>query len=158
MGILQARILEWVAMPSSRGSFHPRDRTEPPGKPKNIGVGSLSLLQGIFLTQESNQGLLHYRQILYQLSYQGSPRYKRWFMGKESACNAEDQEDAGSIPGSGRSSEGGNDNPLQYSCLKKSHGQRSLVGYSPKCHKELDTTEQLSKQANYKCSFPFYQT
>ena len=45
--------------------------SEPPGKPKNTGVGSLSLLQGISLTQESNQGLLHYRQILYQLSYQG---------------------------------------------------------------------------------------
>ena len=40
---------------------------------KNTGVGSLSLLQGIFPTQESNQGLLHCRQTLYQLSYQGSP-------------------------------------------------------------------------------------
>ena len=45
---------------------------EPQGKPKNTGVGSLSLLQQIFLTQESNRGLLHCRQILYQLSYQGS--------------------------------------------------------------------------------------
>ena len=45
---------------------------EPPGKPKNTGVGSLSLLQWIFLTQELNQGLLHCRRILYQLSYQGS--------------------------------------------------------------------------------------
>ena len=35
------------------------------------GVGSLSLLQWIFLTQESNQGLLHCRCILYQLSYYG---------------------------------------------------------------------------------------
>ena len=35
-------------------------------------MDSLSLLQGIFLTQESNQGLLHCRQILCQLSYQGS--------------------------------------------------------------------------------------
>ena len=48
---------------------------EPQGKPKNTGVGSLSLLQQIFLTQESNQGLLHCRQILYQLSYQGRPKY-----------------------------------------------------------------------------------
>ena len=47
--------------------------TEPPGKPKNTGTGSLSLLQGIFPTQESNRGLLHCRWILYQLSYQGSP-------------------------------------------------------------------------------------
>ena len=40
---------------------------------KNTGVGSLSLLQWIFPTQESNQGLLHCRQILYQLSHKGSP-------------------------------------------------------------------------------------
>ena len=46
--------------------------SEPPRKPKNTGVGSLSLLQGIFPTQESNWGLLHCRQILYQLSYQRS--------------------------------------------------------------------------------------
>ena len=85
-GILQARILEWVAMPSSRGSSQPRDGTqvrsalhldslpaEPPGKPKNTGVGSLFLLQRIFPTQDSNRGLLHCRWILYQLSYQGSP-------------------------------------------------------------------------------------
>ena len=48
--------------------------SEPPGKSKNTGVGRLPLLQGIFLTQESNQGLLHYRQILYKLSYQGTPK------------------------------------------------------------------------------------
>ena len=40
---------------------------------KNTGVGCHALLQGIFLTQESNQGLLHCTQILYQLSYLGSP-------------------------------------------------------------------------------------
>ena len=49
-------------------------QTEPPGKPKNTGVGSLSLLQANFLTQESNLGLLHCRHILYQLSYQRSPK------------------------------------------------------------------------------------
>ena len=64
LGILQARILEWVAIPFSRGSSQPRDRTqvspieggflpaEPQGKPKNTGVGSLSFLQQIFPTQE----------------------------------------------------------------------------------------------------------
>ena len=84
-GILQARILEWVAFPFSRGSSQPRDQTqvslmqvdslpaEPHGKPKNTEVGSLSLLQWIFPTHESNRGLLYCRQILYQLSYQGSP-------------------------------------------------------------------------------------
>ena len=45
---------------------------EPQGKPKNTGVGSLFLLQWIFLTQESNLGLLNCRWILYQLSYQVS--------------------------------------------------------------------------------------
>ena len=49
--------------------------SEPPGKPKNTGVGNLSLLQWIFLTQELNWGLLHCRWILYQLNYQGSHIY-----------------------------------------------------------------------------------
>ena len=65
MGIPQIRTLDWVVMPSSRRSSQPRSPTlqanslpaEPPGKPKNTGVGSLSLLQGNFLTQESNRGL-----------------------------------------------------------------------------------------------------
>ena len=47
--------------------------SDPPVKPKNTGVGSQSFLQRIFPTQKLNQGLLHCRQILYQLSYQGSP-------------------------------------------------------------------------------------
>ena len=71
-GILPARILEWVAIPFSRGS-QSRDQTqvstlqadslpaEPQEKPKNTGVGSLPLLQQIFPTQESNQSLLRCR-------------------------------------------------------------------------------------------------
>ena len=47
--------------------------SESPEKPKDTGVGSVSLLQQIFPTQEFNQSLLHCRQILYQLSYQGIP-------------------------------------------------------------------------------------
>ena len=42
------------------------------------GVGSLTLLQGIFSIQGSNPGLLHCRQILYLLSHQGSPRILEW--------------------------------------------------------------------------------
>ena len=107
-GIIQARILEWVAFLCSRG---------------------------IFPTQESNPGLPHYRQILYRLSYQGiCLQYKRaWFdcwvgkipwrrdrlptpvfflfpcgsAGKVSACNVGD---LGSVPGLGRSPEEGNGN------------------------------------------------
>ena len=40
---------------------------------KNTGVGCHFLLQRTFPTQESNRGLLNCRQILYQLSYEGSP-------------------------------------------------------------------------------------
>ena len=45
---------------------------------QNTGVGSLSLLQGIFPIQGSNPGLPHYRQIIYQLSHKGSPRILEW--------------------------------------------------------------------------------
>ena len=61
--------------------------------------------------------------------------------GKESTCNAGDP---GSILGSGSSSGEGIGYPLQYSCLENLHGQRSLAGYSPWGHKELNMTEQLS--------------
>ena len=85
LGDSPARILEWVAMSSSRESSQPRDWTQvsrtagrlftdwAPGKPKNTAVGSHSLLQGIFPTLELNWGLLHYRQIFYQLNCQRSP-------------------------------------------------------------------------------------
>ena len=49
---------------------------------QNTGVGSLSLLQGIFPTQGSNPGLLHRRHILYQLSDQGSPNIIFGLMNK----------------------------------------------------------------------------
>ena len=89
MGILQARILEWltslpILLSSIQGNLpnpeiKPRSPTlqgysllsGPPGKPMKTGEGSLFILQGIFLTQELNWGLLHCRQILNQLSYQG---------------------------------------------------------------------------------------
>ena len=45
---------------------------------QNTGVGSLSILQGIFSTQELNPGLRHCSQILYQLSHKGNPRILEW--------------------------------------------------------------------------------
>ena len=56
---------------------------------------------------------------------------------KQPTCNAGD---VSLIPGSGRSPGGRHGNSLQYSCLEESHGQRSLVGYSPWGCKESDTT------------------
>ena len=61
--------------------------------------------------------------------------------GKESACIAGDTGDAGLIPWSGRSPGGGKWQPTRVFLPGKSHGQRSLAGYSPKVHKESDTTE-----------------
>ena len=75
----------WSGYPSLlQGSSQPRDQilvsriagrlpAKPQGKPKNIGVGILSLLLQIFPTQGLNLGLLHCRRILYQLSNEGSP-------------------------------------------------------------------------------------
>ena len=60
-------------------SLWPHGLYSPGNSPgQNIGVGSLSLLQGIFTTQRSNPGLPHCRQILYQLYHQGSPRILEW--------------------------------------------------------------------------------
>ena len=80
-GTLQARILEWVAIPFSRASSQLRDQTQV----SHIAGGfftiwatreaqehwSPSLLQGIFPTQESNWSLQHCRQTLYRLTHQG---------------------------------------------------------------------------------------
>ena len=61
-------------------AFLPRRRLYSPWNSlgQNTGVGSLSLLQGIFPTQGSNPGLPHCRRILYQLSHKGSSRILAW--------------------------------------------------------------------------------
>ena len=83
--LIQARLLEWVVFLFSRDLPNPGIEHRSPtlqvnslpaelqGKPKNTGVGSLSLLQQIFPTQKLNQGLLHCRRILYQLSHKRIP-------------------------------------------------------------------------------------
>ena len=83
------RLLEWIAYPFSKQ---------------------------IFQTQELSLALLHCRWILYQLSYQGSPKiFPDGTDCRESACNVEDP---GSIPGSGRFPGEGNGNPLRYSYVE----------------------------------------
>ena len=97
-GILQARILERVPFPFSRGSSQPKDRTQvsriaggffTSWITRDTGVGSVSLLQGIFPTQESNRGLLHCRWILCQVSYQGSPNPFYWTSKKKIPVDSE---------------------------------------------------------------------
>ena len=60
-------------------------------------------------------------------------------MVKNVPVSAGDLRDMGLIPGSGRSPGGEHSNPLQYSCLKNLHRQRSLAVCSPYGHKEWDT-------------------
>ena len=62
-------------------------------------------------------------------------------MVKNMPANAVDVRDEHSVPGSGRSSGGGNDNPLQCSCLENSMDRGVWGGNSPWGHKELDTTK-----------------
>ena len=57
--------------------------------------------------------------------------------------------DLDSIPGLGRSPGGGHGNTLQDSGLENPRGQRTLAGYHPWGHRELDTTEQLSTAHTY---------
>ena len=73
------KILMWVKVRQSCLTLQHHGLYSPWSSPGlNTGVGSLSLLQGIFPTQGSNPGLLHCRQILYQLSHKGSPRILEW--------------------------------------------------------------------------------
>ena len=113
--IIQTRVLEWVAMTSSRVSSQPRDWT------------CLSMSPA-------------FQVYSLPLSHQGSPTASRYAMNwafymaimvKNLPANAGDIRDSGSIPGLGRSPGGGHCPRLQYSCLVNLHGQRSLAGYSP---------------------------
>ena len=60
---------------------------------------------------------------------------------KNLPANSGDTGEVGSTPGLGRSVGRGRGKPLQYSCLEKSHGQRSLAGYRPLGRKESDTNK-----------------
>ena len=74
-------VSEWVSGSRSvvSDSLRPHGLYSPWNSPgQNTGVGSLSLLQGIFPTQGWNPGIPHCRRILYQLSHKGSPRILEW--------------------------------------------------------------------------------
>ena len=97
---------------------------------KNTGVGSHSLLQGIFPTQGLNPGLRHCRRILYQLRLSGKPSVR----DRLPKVNNEHVLTSQEVPSChllGRILKGeGNGNPLQYSCLENPvdrGGQRATV-------------------------------
>ena len=94
------------------------------------------------MVRKSERVLKEMLSIGHSFSKVGTPRrfcFPGGSVGKESAYSAKD---LGLIPGLGRFPGGGHGNPLQYSCLENSQGQRSLAGYSPLGQKELDMTEQ----------------
>ena len=150
MGILQARILVWVAMSSSRGSSQPRDeprsptlqadylQTETQGKLKNTKVGGLSPLQGIFLTQESNQGLLHCSRVR-------NPPPPPIFIF--TLCGF-----------SWKSLVGGNGNTLQYYFLENSIDRRvwqaTVHGIAKKLHMTEDAYGNQPRSDNIKRKIP----
>ena len=112
---------------------------------KNTGVGSHSLLQGVFMTQRLNTGLPHCRQILYQLSYQGSPS------GKEPACQCRKHKRCRFSPWVGKIPWRRAWQPTPVFLPGDSHGQRSLVVYGPWGHEESDTIEMTedAHRSNY---------
>ena len=65
-------------------------------------------------------------------------------VAKKRPANAGDSRDTSLISGLARTPGGGNDTPLQYSCLENSMDRRSLVGHSPWGHKESDMTEHMA--------------
>ena len=128
---------------------------EPPEKPSNTGMGSLSLLQEIFRTQESNQGLLHCRKILYQLSYQGSlrgewsieinlPFLLTWLIGKDSDAGRDwGQEEKGTTEDEMAGWHHWLDGRESQWTPGIGDGQGGLVCCDSWGRKESDTTEQL---------------
>ena len=74
----------------------------------------------------------------------GALEEKGWHSGKESACTAAD---TGSIPGSGRSSGGGNGNPLQYSCLRNPMDRGAWRATAHRVAKSWTWLKRLSMQA-----------
>ena len=130
-GILQARILEWVVIPFSRGSSLPRDQT------------SVSCITDRFFTVWATRKGLNILKdifIIYIRLYWAS---QEALAVKNSPVDAADTGDAGLIPASWKPWS----RKWQLAPVflpGEFHGQRSLAGYSPWGHKESDTTEQLN--------------
>ena len=131
-------------------SLQPHGLYSPWNSPaQNTGVGSLSLLQGIFPTQGSNPGLLHWRRILYQLSHKGSPRILEWVAYPSPV----DLPDPGIKPGSPALQADSLPTELSgkpidyYNSLKESENQADLI---PRCKMENRLTMRQMCMASQK--------
>ena len=115
-GILQARILEWIALPFSRGTSQPRDRTL-------VAQGVFSQLEvfpslNCCLFADSHPALCNPMGCTRLPCPSLFPRVGT--SGKESACQMQETQRNGFDPWLGRSLGGGNGNPLHYFCLENS--------------------------------------
>ena len=121
-GILQARILEWVAIHFSRGSSQLRDRTwvssnagrffttEPPGNPPlDKRHTPIISKKEPFLSEVTCEFVVGFLVLFFNTDFPG---------GSDGKVSAYSVGDLGLTPGLGRSSGEGNGNPLQYSCLE----------------------------------------
>jgi len=153
-GILQAGTLEWVAISFSNAwkwkvkvkslchvRFLATPWTSAHQAPPSMGFSSQEYWSGVPLPSPVlySWTLL----ILYIVVY-----------GSEVKASAYSVGDLGSIPGSGRSPGEGNGNPTPVFLPGESHGRRSLVGYSPRGHKESDTTERLHPEPQFVSANP----
>ena len=132
LGILPARILEWIAISSSRGSFRLRDQT---------GNGCVSCVGSRILFHCGHLGS-PYPCSLFILYIESFVDITSGLVIKSPPANAEDVRVACSIPASGRPPRRRAWQPIPAVFLPaESHGQRSLAGYSPQGYKESDSTE-----------------
>ena len=164
-GILQARILEWVAFPFPRASSQPRGQTqvscitgryftaEPLGKPKNTGLGRLSPAPADLPDPGIEQGssALQANSLPTELSGKSLIKY---LMGEKAGCKplrrgspcasvAKNPGRPGFHSWAGKISCRRKQQPTPVCLPEEFHEHRSQVGYSPWAHKESDTTEQL---------------
>ena len=150
-GILQAVTLEWVAVPFSGGSSRPRDRTQVwhiagrffyqlshQGSPQLILVNIKDISINIVTNYFSKD-----IKILFMLNtdYFCSNASRGGTSGKESPCQCRRCRKCGFHPWVGKIPWRRKGQPTPVFLPGECHGRRSLVGYSPRGHKESDTTE-----------------
>ena len=155
-GNFQVRILEWVAIFSSKGSFQPRIEPRLPTLKAN------PLPQSHWVSPVSNHPnemataciqMSHRTQDPFKptdCSENSYEKIKNTLLGKRASqvalvvknlpASAGDMRDMGLIAGSGRSP-GGHGNPFLYSCLEKPYGQRSPMDYNPWGRKETEVKQ-----------------
>ena len=150
MEILQARILEWVAMPFSRGSAQPRDRNCVSQIP-STGRQVLYHQRHLGIPGLANDKKNCNQEFCYNFYCNYLPLLLGFLGGsvvKNPPANAEDAGDMGQIPGLGGFPGGENDYPLLYSCLEN-HMYRGDWWTTIHWVAESDTTEYVSQNMYY---------